>query len=882
MRTRHLWSFFVLATAVLIGCEPQPGAMVVDVPKLDAIMIDGDPADWSDEGFRVSWLSHMRTDGGDLPGPAELDPTFRLAWTDEGLLVLLAIRDDAFVPAPDDESLWANKADVAILYLIPQRGGERFTRIAVAPNLTDIVGKYRAAEPLRVLVSVDATQTDREEQPSGYRAVDLEAEDGDIRAARGAVENGYVLEVLVPWQVAGVAGHAGSRFGVQVAFVDTDPGVDDDAPAQQGGAVWFPEMGTAEDTTRSHIAHLTHHASAPQVASVTDHGYRRGRDYEIAVEGASELIGETAEVRAAGKRLAAGAFVPGEDGWALAVLRFGAPPWQRGFDQVDVLVGGRTLETVRLPNARRTSAYTLLLQDLEAHPYSFDGQRLPYVGFENPERVAAVIGPFDLNVTVYDADYNVVTRAETPGRYGAVAEVIPHYGRPFRRFLTLFRRPEEPSDEVWDEWEDDVAPDFSLPEWLGGPSDDLSAYPRAQHEAWWGSIRWLIEEPYGPVFLNWLHEKPAGATLDDFYTRPRQLDRAWWLGLKRTLYGWDQRWPEPVVCPRPIEGAPAPVVREGTLEEAGMKDDTPEKLDDLLSEWADNSDEAFAVCVVRRGVIVHHEAYGERDDDDMEVDTKSWMASITKMLSGTLVMMLVDQGRMDLDDPIQDYLPALAGLHTNRPLTIRRLYNHSGDLDWHFGHHVNDMEERMTSIVPVLNVGAEYHYNGTGMELVCKALEAVSGETLPAFFKNHLLDPLGCENTDVGSASHDADSIPLDMARIAQMLLNKGAYGDMRFFSEATFEQMLPKPVIVNGQPGSTEYGVGTVWTNWDGLSDQTFSHGAASAATMWMDPANELVIIMTRNDAGENFYQYHHQFIQAIIDGLIDPAPAAGEAASE
>jgi CubicO group peptidase (beta-lactamase class C family) len=180
----------------------------------------------------------------------------------------------------------------------------------------------------------------------------------------------------------------------------------------------------------------------------------------------------------------------------------------------------------------------------------------------------------------------------------------------------------------------------------------------------------------------------------------------------------------------------------------------------------------------------------------------------------------------------------------------------------------------MTPLLPLLKVGREYRYNGTGMELTCKALEAISGETLPQFYKSHLLAPLGCENTDIGSASHDAHSVPLEMAKIGQMLMQKGAYGDKRFFSEATFEQMLPKPVIVGGEPGSQQYGVGTVWTGQDGLSESTFSHGAASSATMWMDPANELVIIMTRNDAGDNFYQYHTRFAQLVVDSMIDAAP--------
>jgi len=313
----------------------------------------------------------------------------------------------------------------------------------------------------------------------------------------------------------------------------------------------------------------------------------------------------------------------------------------------------------------------------------------------------------------------------------------------------------------------------------------------------------------GAVILAGLYEASVGKASDGngFYGSASQRDRAWWLGLKRKLYGWDKRWSEPLVCPKPLEGTPSSIIREGTLSQAGMKPDAHDKIDGILTEWYDNTNEAFAVCIARHGVVVIHKAYGIRDGKPMTLQTKSWMASTSKLLSGTLIMMLVDQGLMNLDDPIQDYLPALSGIETREPLTIRRLYNHTDDLDWHYGGGTNDMGERIGALLPLLNVGGQYRYSGTGMELACKALEAISGETLPMFFKKHLLDPLACENTTLTTASAQSRSVPLDLAKIGQMLLNKGCYGNMRFFSEATFGEMLPKPVIINQMPSKTEYG---------------------------------------------------------------------------
>ena len=67
----------------------------------------------------------------------------------------------------------------------------------------------------------------------------------------------------------------------------------------------------------------------------------------------------------------------------------------------------------------------------------------------------------------------------------------------------------------------------------------------------------------------------------------------------------------------------------------------------------------------------------------------------------------------------------------------------------------------------------------------------------------------------------------------------------------------------------SNEYGIGTRSFREHGSSDRTFGHGAASAATLRIDPVNDLVIVMCRNQAGRNFGQYHPRFIRAVVEGI-------------
>ena len=109
-----------------------------------------------------------------------------------------------------------------------------------------------------------------------------------------------------------------------------------------------------------------------------------------------------------------------------------------------------------------------------------------------------------------------------------------------------------------------------------------------------------------------------------------------------------------------------------------------------------------------------------------------------------------------------------------------------------------------------------------------------------------------------------------DLARIAQMLLNKGSYGEWQFMSEATFEHFLPAPI----EPLITHaidrvYGIGTAEYRGSGLGKGTFGHGAASSTTLRIDPEHQLVIVMTRNHRGSNFDKYNENFIRLVTGSL-------------
>src|SRR5262249_16127687 len=142
--------------------------------------------------------------------------------------------------------------------------------------------------------------------------------------------------------------------------------------------------------------------------------------------------------------------------------------------------------------------------------------------------------------------------------------------------------------------------------------------------------------------------------------------------------------------------------------------------------------------------------------------------------------------------------PPLRGLRKANPLTIHHLYTHTNGLtlDGYPGWNdeMPDVAERIAAYYDLLRVGRTWSYTGTGNILRGKIIEMITGEATPLFYHPHLLGPLGMTNTRVSDTHAGAFSVPLDMAKFGQLLLNKGAYGDKRFFGEKTFtDVMLPK-----------------------------------------------------------------------------------------
>jgi CubicO group peptidase (beta-lactamase class C family) len=192
--------------------------------------------------------------------------------------------------------------------------------------------------------------------------------------------------------------------------------------------------------------------------------------------------------------------------------------------------------------------------------------------------------------------------------------------------------------------------------------------------------------------------------------------------------------------------------------------------------------------VARNGRVAHHEAFGKADIEagrPMRRDTIFRIASQTKAFTSVAVMMLIEEGRIGLADPLSRYIPAfekttvalpppggaVAGspvsvVPAKRPITIRDLMTHTAGISygngpagelwkkagiegWYFADRnepVSAVVERMASLPMDAQPGERYVY-GYNTDILGVVVEKVSGKTLADFFRERITGPLGLADT---------------------------------------------------------------------------------------------------------------------------------------
>ena len=803
------------------GNEP----ITYEIPWLPEITVDGDASDWGNDGFMVDtvvdrWFR--------LKSPRDFAVRARLGWDHRGLLFYVAVSDNEIVlPETIEEIIYSDSLTV---WAGSPRMPKDVLKLLVSPGLAG-----EASRP----------------------AIWPETHPAEIEVAHRDSEFGYAIEARWPWEIVGVQPDVGETcfFGLQVHDRDFD--------GQGSNASWAVVNPPGEFTPFQRLV-LSADAGTG-VTIVARAGFRSLREAEIAILAPGEFAGKSFVIKeAGGATVFDSSFAGGVAGWVSKPVRLPIRDLKPPASPLTIHVDSRLLGRFSLPDYKQEMAWRLFNEGFRFRPSVFSGESLPTGDFEHPFMVEELIGPYTVTYRYFDSAFEEVTKAGPPGRYGAIATITPESGRPFRRFSTLFKQ--SAAFRHWYEWNPDWH--ITLPEQFG--IDPLVA--RESHEIVNSALKWIFLDSHNhsadaAVLLSALHEREPREQRSLTAENPLAADRQWWVDLEGRIEGRSvQEIPE---MPR-RRSTPAPVLREGAPSEAGVRQAAVEEIERHLESWAQESDEGFSVCLARNGVIFLNKAYGQRRERPMRTTDASYLASISKLLGGITFMMLVDAGLIDLDDPVSRYVPELEFPPEGRELTIRHLFTHTSGMRQHSGVFEPDLVERLKRVAPDLGVGLTHSYNGTDNELAGRIIERLTGEALPYFFERHLLQPLGCENSAIFSMSWMSFAAAEDLARVGQMLLNKGSYGNWQFMSEETYERFLPAPVepLISHETDREE-GIGVVEYRGLGFGAGTIGHGAASATIFRVDPEQQLIVVMTRNDRGSNYDKYQVPFMRLVTAAL-------------
>jgi beta-N-acetylhexosaminidase len=351
-------------------------------------------------------------------------------------------------------------------------------------------------------------------------------------------------------------------------------------------------------------------------------------------------------------------------------------------------------------------------------------------------------------------------------------------------------------------------------------------------------------------------------------------------------------------------GAPAPaqrVIPAALPESLGFDGSRLDRVRDYVGSQVDSAYPGAVVVVGRYGRIALLAAlghYSEADERPVEPETIYDLASLTKVIGLTSAcMILVDEGKLDLDAPVQRYLPEFRGPQ-KVAVTIRHLLTHSAGLaaDLPLFDSTRNRAAALTMVdtSPLLSApGTKFVYSDLSAIVLMQVVERITGQSLDAYLEARMFGPLRMTATRFNPPRSWLDHIaPTELDTMFRHRLLRGEVhdesaarlggvsGNAGLFSNAPdlarFATWLlgtvvnrprpPAPALVRQDivamfvkrqgipPGSTralgwdtpsDSGYSSAGTK---LSRRSFGHTGYTGTSIWMDPDNDLFIILLTN----------------------------------
>lgn len=369
-------------------------------------------------------------------------------------------------------------------------------------------------------------------------------------------------------------------------------------------------------------------------------------------------------------------------------------------------------------------------------------------------------------------------------------------------------------------------------------------------------------------------------------------------------------------------------------ETVGMSADRLTRIGQWLDGMIERKETAgFVTLVARRGKVVHHEAHGNRGmtvNEPMPIDALFDLASMTKPITTAAALMLLEEGRYTMNDPIARYMPEFKdqrlrqGTGTVRPerqVIVHDLFTHRSGIgtDWSRARRFEyaTLKEYMQALSQQpLNYepGSTWLY-GDSLDVLGYLVESVSKQSFGDFVQQRLLTPLGMADTHywppaskdkrravlVVNGKDDLDSTsrrPLKAAeqatltpgasglystaadywRFCQMLLNGGEFNGKRYLAPRTVSWIADDHL--GGakdfdRPGQT-FGLGHAVTTDPGAqgwyyTEGSYFWGGSQGTVFWIDPKEELIGVLMVQTTGTPGLSLREKFAALVYGAIVD-----------
>jgi CubicO group peptidase (beta-lactamase class C family) len=323
-----------------------------------------------------------------------------------------------------------------------------------------------------------------------------------------------------------------------------------------------------------------------------------------------------------------------------------------------------------------------------------------------------------------------------------------------------------------------------------------------------------------------------------------------------------------------------------------------------MKEIVAKKDVAGVVTLVAtRDKIVHLSAVGQADiaaGTPMRPGTIGWIASMTKPITATAILMLQDEGKLSVDDPVAKHIPQLAALKTadGKPgnLTLRHLLTHTSGMAEATAEESQNART-LADLIPCFaskplkfEPGTKWQYCQSAINTLGRIVEVASGQSFPDFLEKRLFGPLGMKDTTfyptpeqaarVAKAYKVADGkleetavradydykhpnrAPLangglystapDYVRFCRMILGQGSLDGKQYLKPESVKLMttIQTGDLKTGFTDGNGWGLGWCVVRQPqgptaALSPGTCGHGGAYGTQAWIDPARQAIYIV-------------------------------------